>query len=299
MLVKLETILVARRAAAAIATGVATGTAKGVVQAVGQRGTAAIVAAVGGRGRAGDLAFNGATNHASAGDRFLVGDAHADGAFDLARNLAGFARGVLLNALLGHALIRAHLDRFFLPLGLADRHFALDLLLDADLLADLDLAAFVLRAVDPHLAGAGAAGAAGVVARILATVAAEQAAAAGLTGFPVAQALQLLLRDGFFHVAPHFLADFAFFVNGRLVANLADFILVDRDALHAIDSPFLLHLNGFATEAIDGFLFALDLVHRALDGVGLGDALGHLDGASGRRTRVAARRRTAMIGPSG
>lgn len=267
------------------------------MQAVAQRRTAAVVA---GRSRASDFAFDAATHHAGAGDRFLVRHAHADGAFDLARNLLGYALGVLLSLLAFNALIRAHLDLLLTPFVAAHRYFALDLLFAANALANLHLAAFVLRAVHPHLASAGAAVAG--VARVIAaavTMTAEQAAAAGLTGFPVAQALQVLLGDGLFDVAPHFLADFPFFIDGSRVANFANFFLDNRNALHADDGPFLLHRNGLATEAFNGFLFALDPVHRALDGVGLWHTFIRPNGPSRRTTRVAARRRTAIVSPSG
>ena len=278
-----------------LAAGVAAQTAESVVQAVSQRGTAGVVAR---RGRAGP--FDGALNHAGAGHGFLVGDAHADGALDLARNLAGFAHGVLLLPLLFAAFISAHLDLFFLPLGLANRDFALHFFLAANLLADLDLAAFILRAEHPHLAGARAPVAAGVMAIILAAavpVTAEQAApAARFTAFPVAQAFQALLGDGLFDVPPDLLADFAFFAHGHFVADFPSFFFDDGDARHARDVPFFLHLNGFTAEAVNCFLLALNLVHRALDGVGLRHAFRDLDGA---RARVAARRRTTMVSPSG
>jgi len=149
-------------------------------------------------------------------------------------------------------------------------------------------------------AGMAAVVVAGVVARVVAAVvtvaavAAEQAAAARLTAFPMAQGHQVLLVDGFLDVLPDFLADFAFFANGHFVADLANFFLLDRDALHAGDGSRLFDGNGFAAEAFDGFGFALDLVHGPFDGVGLRDALGRTDGPSGRGTW-----RSTMISPSG
>ena len=261
--------------AATIAAGVAARAIESVVQAVSQRRTAAVVA---GAGRpASDLTFHFAADVAGAGHGFLVGDAHADGALDFARDLAGFAHGVLLFPLGRLAFVRAHLDLLFLPHGFANRDFALHFFLDADPLANLDLAAFILRAEHPHVAGARAAGAAGVFAGIVAAVAMTAEQAARFTAFPVTQGFQPFPRDGFFDVLPGLLADFAFFANGGLVADLANFFLDDGDALDAFDDAFFLHLNGLTAEAVHRFLLALDFVHRALDGVLLGDALGDLD----------------------
>ena len=283
----------------AAATTVAAEPVAEAVQAVAEARAAAVVAR---RGRALNLALHAAANHAGAGHRFLVRHAHADLASDLARHLAGFADGVLLRLLFPHALDVADLDLLFAPFGLAHRHLDLALLLDADLLADLDRAALVLRAEDPHVAGARASVVAAIVARIVAAavvaVAAEESAAAAFTAFPVTQAFQPFLHDGLFHGPPHLLADLALFAHGHFVADLADFFFPDRDLLHAGDLPFFLHLNGLTAEAVDGFLTAFDFIHRALDGVLLRDALGDADGASGGSTGGAARRRT-VISPSG
>src|SRR5262249_12459923 len=84
-----------------------------VVQSFAQRLTAAVVAEVVGRS-AGHFTAHFAADHAGAGHGFLVGNADADGAGHVARNLAGYALGVLFLTLRGLAFVGAHLDLLFL-----------------------------------------------------------------------------------------------------------------------------------------------------------------------------------------
>src|SRR5438128_5300982 len=103
-------------AGVAMAAAVAVHAAQGIVQTVAERLAARIMAAgVSGR-RTGDFTAHLTADHAGAGDGFLVGDAHADGAGHFARNLAGYALGVLFLTLRRLAFVGAHLDLFFLPL---------------------------------------------------------------------------------------------------------------------------------------------------------------------------------------
>src|SRR5205807_6489746 len=99
------------------------------------------------------FAAHGPSHHAGAGDFFLVRNADANVARDLARDLALDAHGVFLNAVLGHALVGADVDLFLAPDLTADRDLARHGSLHADLLAYRYRAFLVLGAADPLLAG--------------------------------------------------------------------------------------------------------------------------------------------------
>src|SRR5262249_17224792 len=129
-----RTAAIALRLALLLATVVATT----VVQAAEEATATAVVVArvvAGVVARSSRGRSNLTADHAADVDNLFAGDADANGAGRLARNLAGFVLGAFHNALLGHALIRADLDLLFFPRHLANRNLARNAFGHADLLA--------------------------------------------------------------------------------------------------------------------------------------------------------------------
>ena len=234
-------------------------------------------AAIAGRGAsrgARDLASDFLADPLAAVDRFLAGDAHANGAGGLAGHRTTFVNRALLNAILGHALVDANL--LFFPHIAANVDLALDGLGIADLLADGHGALFIFRAVDPDFASASRA--AGVVAAIVVAATAVAATAVAMTGeeaaavaeqrahflaFPVTVANKLLLHARLLNVLVAGLVDGPFLAHVFLVANLAGF--PGRNHLLHAHGPFTLHRDAFPLAGVVLFGTTLDLVHRPFD----------------------------------
>lgn len=133
----------------AAAIGVATQAAAPVAEEATAMTAAARRAAIVAR----NLTADGAGHHLVAGDAFFVGHADANRTGGLARNLAGFVHGALLDAFLFDALIGANFALLFTPFLLANRNLHASRDAVSNLLADGVRAAFVFRAVNPDFAG--------------------------------------------------------------------------------------------------------------------------------------------------
>lgn len=271
-------------AAATVAGLVAAIVANTVAKAAQKAGAfAAVVAALGAR----DLLGRFLLHPLAAGHGLFVRRADANRTGALARNLLGFAHGVLFNAFFLDALNRANLNLLFLPYLLANRNLALDVFGHADLLAHRHWALFVLGAVHPHLAGASR------TARIIATlgslagIAAATEQAADFLALPVPQANELLLHAGFLDVLVGGLLDDAVFMRGHVMADLAGFFLPDRNAFDATNGAFLDDGDLFAAEGVVRFSLAFDLVRGPLGRIRFAHPLRTSHGAKcgGRRAR--------------
>jgi hypothetical protein len=275
-------ILVAARFAAAI--GIAAMAAPESAEPTTTLRAASIVAAgVAGRSH-GNLTSHGARNHFAAGDAFFIRNADANRAAGLARNLTVHVNRAFLNAGLVHALVGADLDAFFFPHGFANRNLGANSFGVANLLANGHRAFAILWAMNPNFAGASAGSRAASVARIAAravAVTAEEVAEERLhfAAFPVAQTDQLFLHADFLNVLVASLVDDPVFIHGHLVADLANFVLVNRDLPDDADSPFTTLRDRDTAEGVVLFRATLDPIRGPFDLIRFAHPFGTSDGA--------------------
>jgi len=296
----------ATAAAGAAAAGATTAMEQAAATEPVEEAVTLLAARIAARLAAGHFTRHSLGDHAGASDHLLAGDAHLAATGSFIGNLLVDAHGVLLDHLLGDALVAADLDLLLANLGPAGRDLADLGAHRAHLAAAGHRALFLNLAAHPHLArhtvGRRAGAAAGLGARIAARIAAvvvraqaAQAVAEGLpvrilfTALPVAAIDALGDHLGLGDVAVVRLHDGALFDAGHLHADLAALftplghLLVHR----ATPFPAFLHgaalVGGVLLDALFGF------VRDTFDLVRLGDVLGAADRA--RRWATTARRR--------
>ena len=269
--------------ATAVASGVAARAGAGP-RVAATRLAAAGRRAAGGRA-AGSRALSHLTgyllgHHAAADFRHGVGHAHLNGAGGLAGNLLGHHLVVLLNVLLFHAAVAAHLALDFLPDRFAHADLAGGRHLGADLLALGHGAFLVDRAVDPVLLAHGVRASARIV---------QLFKAAGLlarfAALPVAAGNALLLHASVLLPVVAILHDRAGFTTAFVMTHSFRHGLGFRDALDGGANAFSGHTHRFVAEALNGFGFAFHPVTSTFDFVPFRDAFGDLDGPHGGTSR--------------